>query len=257
MNVIAIANQKGGVAKTTTAVNLAAGLADRGHRTLLIDLDPQANATETMPITVAGLEQASIHDLLTTGRTFNEVVRSINPDLDFIPSHIKLARLEPSLVGPVDAYKLKDAITGLAYSYVIIDCPPSLGSLTTNALIAATDVIVPVRPAFFGLSAVADFMETIGQIQARLNNGLNVLGILVTLFDARTSIAQDVIEALQEDYGDLMFETRIAVNVRLDEAASAQQSIFSYDPRSSGAHNYAAFVEEVINRVEHKARAPT
>ena len=249
MRVVAVANQKGGVAKTTTAVNLAAGLVGKGKTTLLIDLDPQANATETMPLDVTGFHKSGVYELLSRERSVAEVARPLDGRLSVIPSHIKLARLEPSLVGPVDAYRLKDALTGVHYDYVVIDCPPSLGPLTTNALIAATDVIVPVKPAFFGLSAVNDFMETISQIRARLNEGLNVLGILVTLYDARTSIAQDVVEALTDGYGDLLFSTRIAMNVRLDEAASAQQSIYKYAPNSSGAQNYNAFVEEVLSRV--------
>ena len=244
-----MANQKGGVAKTTTAINLAAGLVAKGKATLLIDLDPQANATETMPLDVDEFHKSGVYELLSRERSVAEVARPLGGTLSMVPSHIKLARLEPSLVGPVDAYRLKDALTHINYDYVVVDCPPSLGPLTTNALIAATDVIVPVKPAFFGLSAVNDFMETIDQIRTRLNANLNVLGILITLYDARTSIAHDVIEALVDGYGELVFTTRITMNVRLDEAASAQQSIFEYDSNSSGAQNYRAFVEEVLSRV--------
>ncbi|CAN5889651.1 AAA family ATPase [soil metagenome] len=248
MRVIAVANQKGGVAKTTTAVNLAAGFATN-HRVLLIDLDPQANATETMPINVDDLENSSVVEVLTKAKTVEEVAQRLGKKLAIVPSHIKLARLEPSLVGPVDAYRLKEAVEALDYDFVVVDCPPSLGPLTTNALIAATDVIVPVKPAFFGLSAVTDFMETVRQVKTRLNPDLKVLGILVTLHDARTSIARGVIEALSNEYGDLLFKTRVTINVQLDEAASARQSIFKYDPKSSGARNYSAVLAEVYERV--------
>ena len=249
MRVIAVANQKGGVAKTTTAVNLAAGFTLKNSSVLLIDMDPQANATETMPIDVSDLESSSIFEVLTKTKTVEQVAQRLGKKFAIVPSHIKLARLEPSLVGPVDAYRLKDALEGLPYDFVVIDCPPSLGSLTTNALIAATDVIVPVKPAFFGLSAVNDFLETIKQVKARLNPDLRVLGILITLHDARTTIARDVIEALSEQHGNLLFNTRVSVNVQLDEAASARQSIFKYDSKSSGAQNYSAVLEEVYERV--------
>lgn len=248
MRVIAVANQKGGVAKTTTAVNLAAGFATN-HRVLLIDLDPQANATETMPINVDDLENSSVVEVLTKAKTVEEVAQRLGKKLAIVPSHIKLARLEPSLVGPVDAYRLKEAVEALDYDFVVVDCPPSLGPLTTNALIAATDVIIPVKPAFFGLSAVTDFMETVRQVKTRLNPDLKVLGILVTLHDARTSIARDVIEALSNEYSDLLFKTRVTTNVQLDEAASARQSIFKYAPKSSGAQNYSAVLAEVYERV--------
>ena len=249
MRVIAVANQKGGVAKTTTAVNLAAGFTTLDKKVLLIDMDPQANATETMPINVDDLENNSISEVLTKTKTVDQVAQRLGNKLAIVPSHIKLARLEPSLVGPVDAYRLKEAVEALSYDFIVIDCPPSLGPLTTNALIAATDVIVPVKPAFFGLSAVNDFMETVRQVKARLNPELNVLGILITMHDARTTLAKDVVEALGEQYGELLFNTRVTVNVQLDEAASARQSIFKYDPKSSGAQNYGSVLAEVYERV--------
>ena len=250
MQTIAIANQKGGVAKTTTAINLAAGLTLKHKRVLLIDLDPQANATEALPIEVDDLDSASVHEVLAQEKGVDEVVQRLSDLFFLVPSHIKLARLEPSLIGPVDAYRLKDALelSSSNYDYAIIDCPPSLGPLTTSALIAASAIIVPVKPAFFGLSAVHDFMETVAQVKTRLNPDLRVLGILITLYDARTSMAKDVSRELAVLYGELLFETRVGVNVQLDEAVSARQSIYHYAPQSSGAQSYRAVVEEVMRR---------
>ena len=167
-----------------------------------------------------------------------------------VPSHIRLAKLEPALSGALDSYRLKEALDGAAYDFIVLDCPPSLGSLTLNALVAATHVVVPVKPSTYGISAVADFMETLEAVQRRLNPELQLLGILLTLYDARTTMAKDVTDYLQETYGDKLLPTHIGVNIRLDEAASAQQSIFRFDPSSHGAHDYMAFVEEVLHRAK-------
>lgn len=247
---LAVTNQKGGVAKTTTAVNLADGLVKKGKRTLLIDLDSQANATENFPVEVSDLHTNGIYEVLTQQKRMHEVIRTVPSGLDLVTSHIKLAKLEPTLASALDAYKLKESMIGLNYDYVIFDCPPSLGALTQNALLAAQYVVVPVKPSYYGLGAVEDFIETFEQTKRRLNQDLEVLGILVTIYDGRTKLARDVMEELKGRYGELLFSTIIQNNVRLDEATSAQQSIFDYDPKSSGAENYASFVEEVMTRVE-------
>jgi chromosome partitioning protein len=248
MKTIAISNQKGGVAKTTTAINLAHGLVRKGFKVLLIDLDSQANTTESLPIDMSEVASRGVYEVLNRELSVVQAVRNLDANFDLLPSHIKLAKLEPMLNGAVDAYRLKDALAEVKMDYVVIDCPPSLGPLTQNALIAASHVVIPVKPAYFGLSAVSDFLETCEQIKRRLNPNLTIVGILVTQYDPRTKLAQDVTTELVNRYGDLVFQTRIQTNIRLDEATSAKLSIFSYDPRSSGAINYASFVDEVLAR---------
>lgn len=247
MKVIAVANQKGGVAKTTTAINLASGLARGGARTLLIDLDAQANATQSLP----ALERhdRTIYEVLNEELRPSEVIHTVDEQFDLIPSHIKLAKLEPQLQSAVAAYRLREALEGLPYDYVIIDCPPSLGALTTNALVAATHVLVPVTASYYGLNAVADFMETFTQIRKVINAPLELLGIVVTIYDARLKIANDVVQVLRDSYGDAVLQTIIYKNVRLDEAASDRASIFDFDPSSRGAQNYRELLKEVLGRV--------
>ena len=255
MHVLAVANQKGGVAKTTTAINLAAGLVAHGHRVLLLDLDPQANSTESLDVDEESQQNPNafgIFELLEQTQPVQAVIRSIADGLDLIPSHIRVARLEPALSGALDIYRLQEALSPVAadYDFVVIDCPPSLGALTTNALVAASSVVVPVRPSPYGLSAVADFVATLNVVRRRLNTDLRLLGILLTLFDVRTAMARDVTDVLVADYGDAVFETRIRMNVKLEEAASAKRSIFDFAPSSSGAADYGAFVKEVLDRVK-------
>lgn len=249
--VIAIANQKGGVAKTTTALNLAAGLASRSHRVLIVDLDPQANATSSTPIDLEQAASLSMHNVLGDLRPLAEVIQPAWDGVDIAPSSIQVARLEPTLSGALDVYRLKEALATITdYDFVVLDCPPSLGPLTLNALVAATHVLVPVKPATYGLSAVNDFEQTMKQVQRLLNPSLSLLGIVITQWDARTVIAREAADYLEAQYGSLMLTTKIRVNVRLDEAVSAQEAIFAFDPASSGAQDYAALTEEVLQRVD-------
>lgn len=250
-HVIAVANQKGGVAKTTTALNLAVGLSRQPeqYRVLMVDLDPQANATESLPVDLEQVQKAGVYQVLEKKLSFADVAQQVAPNLDVSPSHIGLARLEPTLSAALATYRLQEALEKTDYDFVVIDCPPSLGGLTTNALVAAHDVIVPVKPATYGLSAVRDFMETFGLVQRRMNKPLGLLGVLITLYDSRTTLSKDAIAYLEEAFGDAMFQTRIRMNVRLDEAASARESIFHFAPSSSGAEDYGAFVQEVLDRV--------
>ena len=246
MKVIAVANQKGGVAKTTTAINLASGLARRNIKTLLIDLDPQANATQSLP-SPDSLE-LTVSDVLDQKVRLEEAIYQVDDNFSALASHIKLAKLEPQLTGAVDAYRLRETLDGLPYDYVIVDCPPSLGALTTNALVAATHVLVPVTASYYGLNAVADFMETFSQIRRVVNSRLVLLGIVVTIYDGRLTIAKDVEALLRKTYEERVLDTVIRKNVRLDEAASDRSSIFSFDPGSQGAKDYAEMLEEVMKR---------
>lgn len=248
VKVIAIANQKGGVAKTTTAINLASGLALKGSRTLLVDLDAQANATQSLPSSDEG--RGTIYEVLNQEAKVSETAYRVEENFDALASHIKLAKLEPQLQGAVDAYRLREALEDLPYDYVVIDCPPSLGALTTNALVAATHVLVPVTASYYGLNAVADFMETFVQIRKVVNTRLELLGIVITIYDPRLKIANDVVSVLRETYGDTILKTVVHKNVRLDEAASDRSSIFHYDPTSRGAENYRDLLKEVLERVD-------
>lgn len=247
MKVIAIANQKGGVAKTTTAINLASGFSRQQARTLLVDLDPQANATQSLP-QPEQVTAPTVFDVFSGVLSVREAAYEVGERLDLVASHIKLAKLEPQLQGAVDSYRLREALEGLPYDYVVIDCPPSLGALTTNALVAASHVLVPVTASYYGLNAVADFIETFNQIRRIINTNLELLGIVVTIFDSRLTISNDVISVLRETYGTAVFETVIHKTVRLDEAASGRTSIFEYDAASRGAEDYHRLLEEVLKR---------
>jgi len=250
--IIAIANQKGGVGKTTTAINLAAAFARRGQKVLLLDLDPQANSSISFldPQTI----DFSAYELLMDGT--ENIDRSIYQTslrgLDIIPSRINLAKLESKLVGDFDApFRLKDRLEALhkLYDVVVIDTPPTLGLITVNALVAASHVLIPIQSSYFALEGADDLLETIEKVKTRPNPNLQVLGVVVTLHDKRTTLAREVHEQIRRVFGAKLFETVITKSVRLEESPAYKESIFTFAPNSSGANEYAKLCEEVINRV--------
>ncbi len=250
--VIAIANQKGGVGKTTTAVNLAAAFAMKERRTLLIDLDPQANTTLTFfsPEEIKG----SIYDVLADHHVM--VADVVHPtkvaNLCLVPAKIALAKLEGNLVGQFDApFRLKDALAGARndFDLIVIDTPPALGIITVNALVAANYLLVPIQASYYSLEGTDDLLETLERIRARPNPELQLLGVIVTLYDKRTNIARDIYKQVREVFGEKVFKTVIGKNVRLEESPAYKETIFSFAPDSSGALEYAQLAGEVIQRV--------
>jgi chromosome partitioning protein len=250
--IIAIANQKGGVGKTTTAINLAAAFARLGKSVLLLDLDPQANSSLSFldPRTV----ERSAYELLTDGQVPME--QSVYPspvaNLDIVPARISLAKLESKLVGDFDApFRLKDRIEPFRqhYSVIVIDTPPTLGLITVNALVAASHVLIPIQSSYFALEGTDDLLETIEKVKARPNPNLELLGVVVTLHDKRTTLAREVFEQIQRVFGPKLFQTVITKSVRLEESPAYKESIFSFAPQSSGAIEYAKLCEEVMSRV--------
>jgi chromosome partitioning protein len=250
--VIAIANQKGGVGKTTTAINLAAGMAMRGRRTLLIDLDPQANSSITY------LDQRtqarSMYDVLANGcAPLADIIQPTRvPGLEIAPARIGLAKLESQLVGELDAhFRLKDRLATVSdrYDFVVIDTPPALGLITVNALVAATHLLVPVQSSYFALEGTDDLLETVDKIRARPNPELKLLGAVITLHDKRTTLSRDVHKAITDVFGDRLFRTTITKSIRLEESPAHKEPIFTFAPQSSGAYEYYRLCEEVIERV--------
>ncbi len=250
--IITVANQKGGVGKTTTAINLSAAVANKGFKTLLIDLDPQANST--MSYVDARAVQRSMYDVLVSEEMdLPAVVVSTPVDHLFLaPSRIALAKLESKLIGDLDGpFRLKDRMKDTAndYDYIFIDTPPTLGMITVNALVASTHVLVPIQSSYFALEGTDDLLETIEKIKSRPNPNLQLLGVVITMHDKRTTLSKDIHEAIGNVFGDRVFNTVITKSIRLEESPAYKESIFTFAPKSSGAMEYYSLSEELLARV--------
>jgi chromosome partitioning protein len=249
--VLAVTNQKGGVGKTTTCVNLGACLAQAGKRVLVVDIDPQGNTTSGLGVSRHRLKRC-IYNVLIDGIPVEAVIQPTEVDgLEVVPATIQLAGAEIELVPAMSReVKLKSALepTLPFYDFVLIDCPPSLGLLTLNALTAADGALVPVQCEYYALEGLGQLLNTVQLVQRHLNHGLYVFGALLTMYDARTNLSSQVVEEVQRFFGERVFKTVIPRNVRLSEAPSYGQPITLYDPRSKGAEVYTELAREVLER---------
>ena len=249
--VIAIANQKGGVGKTTTSVNIAAALGVLEKRVLLIDADPQANATSGIGVDVEKQKKGTYELLEHTVKVEETIVKTESPNLDLIPSHIDLVAIEIELVDKHEReYMLRKAIKSVKdqYDYIFIDCAPSLGLITLNALSAADSVMIPIQCEYFALEGLGKLLNTIKSVQKIHNKNLDIEGLLLTMFDSRLRLSNQVVDEVQKHFNTMVFDTIIRRNIRLSEAPSYGESIIAYDATSKGAINYLNFANELLKK---------
>lgn len=246
--VMAIANQKGGVGKTTTTINLASSLAHRGKQVLVVDLDPQANTTSGLGL--AKHQQPSSYEVMFDGEIIKQAIIECH-GISVLPARPELAGAEVELVNEFNRERrLEQALNHTAFDFVLVDCPPSLGLLTVNALTAAQTILIPVQAEYYALEGLSQLVDTIGRVRAALNPRLTIAGLLLTMVDERTALSKQVRDQLQQHFGGMVFDTVIPRNVRVAEAPSYGQPVMAYDKWSKGARNYKQLAKEVLHRVQ-------
>ncbi|MGB4704377.1 MAG: ParA family protein [Candidatus Saccharicenans sp.] len=252
--IVAVTNQKGGVGKTTTCVNVSSALALMGYRVLLVDMDPQAHSTISIVNNPHAFPKSLFDVLMDKNTSINEViVKSTVPGLNVAISRISMAKLEPALIGEFDGhYRLRDALNVVRndYDFIFIDTPPTLGLITLNALVASTHILIPIQSSYLCLEGTDDLLETIDKVKKIANPELQILGVVITLHDKRTNISKDVVDRIVEVFGDKVFKTFISKSVKLEESPAYKESIFTFAPDSIGAQQYKSIAEEIIERAK-------
>lgn len=253
--IIAVTNQKGGVGKTTTSINISAALALIGKKVLLVDMDPQAHSTISLVSDPSSYDKSLFDILMNKSYDIEQIIsRSSIPGLDVTVTRISMAKLEPSLIGELDGhYRLKDALAAVKhkYNFIIIDTPPTLGLITLNALVAANYVIIPIQSSYLCLEGTDDLLETIDKVRRIANPNLKILGVLITLHDKRTNLARDVVDRITQVFGGSVFQNSISKSVKLEESPAYKESIFTYAPDSIGAEQYRKVAEEILSRAKN------